>query len=95
MRDRCLKHIKTEVIPSYEQAPGLVMVWVLERPFVAYVELVLLSVWKTAEEMSASREGRTADPVLGRAGFIQLEPRTYQLVTPWAGRYARADPHET
>jgi len=35
--------MNADVLPTYEASPGLTTVWLLERPFVAYVELLVLS----------------------------------------------------
>ena len=71
------------------------MVWLLQRQFVAYVELVLLSIWKTEEEMNAFVASQPPDPILTGEGVIQIEARTYELSTSRMGCYSRCDPPGT
>ena len=42
-----LEHVQRNDIPNYEAASGLVSVWLLERRFVAYVEVMTLSLWQS------------------------------------------------
>lgn len=93
--DGCVNHICKNVIPKYEGMPGFLMVWLLQRQFVAYVELVLLSIWKTEEEMNAFVASQPPDPILTGEGVIQMEARTYELSTSHVGYYTRSDPPGT
>jgi hypothetical protein len=49
--------VQENEIPSYESAAGLISV--LPRPFVAYVEVMALSLWQSDEELT---------------GFIESQP---------------------
>ena len=93
--DGCVNHIRENVMPKYEAMPGLLMVWLLQRQFVAYVELVLLSIWKTEEEMNTFVTSQPPDPILTGEGVIQIEARTYELSKSLVGHYSRCDPPGT
>jgi heme-degrading monooxygenase HmoA len=73
-----LEYVERNELPLYESTPGLIKVWVLQRPFVAYTEVVVLSVWKSEEFMTGFVEKH---PVLEEVkrdyGAIPLEARAY------------------
>jgi len=45
------EHAQTHEIADYESAAGLVSVWLLSRPFVAYVEVMTVSVWESEQAL--------------------------------------------
>jgi len=76
-----VEHVERNEIPSYVAASGLVSVWLLQRRFVAYVEVMTLSLWRSEEALTQFVEKR---PPLDSAQVehhgIRLEPRLYNLV---------------
>jgi heme-degrading monooxygenase HmoA len=59
----------------------LVSVSLLQRSFVAYVEVMKVSIWRSEEALRRFAENRPffAD-LKTEYGSIQLDPRTYELV---------------
>jgi hypothetical protein len=53
-----LTKLQSAAIPQYEAAAGLVSVSLLQRPFVAYVELLTISLWVTEKAMTSFLEGQ-------------------------------------
>jgi hypothetical protein len=43
--------LESSVIPRYETAPGMVKVSLLERQLVAYVEIIIVSLWQSMEPL--------------------------------------------
>lgn len=82
---RYLEHLEQFVIPRYEAAPGLISVLLLQRPFVAYAELVTLSMWQSDEDMTRFLESQ-AMPVFPEEGVIQIEPHAFEIVLSRQGR---------
>lgn len=74
-----LEYLRQGDIPSYEAAPGLVSVWLLQRPFVAYVEVMIISVWQSDEALKRFVANWTVDRATRECKGIQLEPRVYEL----------------
>jgi len=75
-----LAHVERNEIPHYEGASGLVSVWLLERRFVAYVEVMTISLWRSEEALNEFVEKRRVDLASSGDRGIQLEPWIYQLV---------------
>ena len=77
---------RTTILPSYLASQGLIVVCLLQRPFVDYIELMTLSVWKTQEALDQflQREIRIVIPDRSN-DIIQLEAHTYDLVAFHAG----------
>jgi len=76
-----LRDVQSNELRSYELAPGLDSVCLLQRAFVAYVEVVIMSIWrseKALERFSDSWPSR--DRVASEYGGIQFEPRVYSLM---------------
>ena len=90
---RCLKHIEQFVIPRYEAAPGLISIWLMQRPFVAYVELATLSMWQSEQDMTRFLESQ-AMPFCPGDGVIQLEPHAFEIVLSHPGKPADAGGRE-
>ncbi len=81
-----LEYVQMSSIPAYENAAGLVSVSLLQRPFVAYVELLTLSLWESEYALSQFDEVQsTTDGVRSQHGIIHFEPHTYQLVVSRRG----------
>jgi heme-degrading monooxygenase HmoA len=89
--DKYLEHVKENELPGYEVAPGLISVWLLRRPFVAYVEVMILSLWQSDEALTGFIESQT-EPIGLRSdyGVIHMEPHAYELVVSREGRFRLA-----
>jgi len=75
------EHVQGTEIARYENAPGLASVWVLQRPFVAYVELLTISLWESEQALASFVEtepptDRTKPPY----GAVRLDARQYEFV---------------
>jgi heme-degrading monooxygenase HmoA len=81
-----LERVQKSEIPAYEAAPGLHSVWLLERPFVEYIEVMTISLWRS--ETALNRFLKDLPPVTVDAKEhkeIQLDARLYGLVTASKG----------
>jgi len=81
---RYLEHLEQFLIPRYEAASGLISVFLLQRPFVAYVELVTLSMWQSDEDMTRFLESR-ACLSFPTKGSSRLNPMPLKLSCPVRG----------
>ena len=76
-----LAHVEGNEVALRASSPGLIAVWLLDRPFVAYVEVLVVSVWESEESMTDSMEKHPPmDEAKSDYGAIQLEARTYRLL---------------
>jgi heme-degrading monooxygenase HmoA len=94
-----LEYVQNCEIPCYEVASGLIGVSVLQKPFVAYVELMTVSVWRSEEALNRFvRDQLPADRAKAGRGTLQLSERIYEVVLSREGRLRGADlrgPKET
>jgi hypothetical protein len=82
----CVERWRTTILPSYVSSQGLIVVCLLQRSFVDYIELMTLSVWKTQEALDQFLQRGTEIVVPeGSDDTIQLEGHTYDLVAFHAG----------
>lgn len=74
-----IEDARNRQIPMYGAAPGLVSVYFLQRPAVAYFELLTLSIW---ESERAAAHFTTSEEETSRSehGAITLDPHWYELV---------------
>jgi heme-degrading monooxygenase HmoA len=89
--DEYLEDLRT-ALPVYEAAAGLLWVAFLQRPFVAYVEVVTLSVWKSEQAMarfigSTPTKNNPASPT----GVIELNTHAYELLVSTDGKFQDAE----
>jgi len=90
--DAYLEHFRSKAIPSYEAAVGLRWVALLQRPVVAYVEAVTLSVWRSEEAMARFLEGKVSkDKLASHSGVIEMDPHAYELTASAEGRFHDAE----
>ena len=90
--DRYLEHVEENELPTYETAPGLISVWLLQRPFVAYVEVMTLSLWQSGEALTGFIESQPEPIDLPNDyGVIHMEPHAYELVVRRDGKGAARD----
>ena len=86
-----LEYLETSAIPTYESAAGLISVYLLQRSFVAYTELLTFTIWESDQ---ALRQFVESQPLRGaftsQRGVIQFEPRAYQLVVSRRGKFGSA-----
>ena len=76
-----LKDVQNNELRSYELAPGLDSVCLLQRTFVAYVEVVIMSIWRSERDlMRFSESWPSRDRIVSEYGGIQIEPRVYSLL---------------
>jgi heme-degrading monooxygenase HmoA len=94
-----LEYVQNCEIPCYEVANGLIGVSVLQKPFVAYVELMTVSVWRSEEALKRFvKDQLPADRAEADCGTIELSERIYEVVLSRAGKLRGADmrgPEET
>jgi len=82
-----LAHVESNEVVLRASSPGLIAVWLLDRPFVAYVEVLVVSVWESQESMTDSIEKPALpDETKHDLGVIQLEARTYRLLASRDGK---------
>jgi heme-degrading monooxygenase HmoA len=85
--DAYLEHLRSRAIPTYEAAAGLRWVALLQRPVIAYIEVMTVSVWKSEQAMVRFVESKLAkDNPANHAGVIQLDPHAYYLILSTEGR---------
>jgi heme-degrading monooxygenase HmoA len=76
-----IEDIRSRTIPAYQAAEGFVSLCLLKRPFVAYVELLMISIWES--EPAWNRFTASQLPVDGAErdqDVIRLGLRTYELL---------------
>jgi hypothetical protein len=82
-----LEHVRSSEIPLYEAAVGLMSVSLLQRQFVAYVELMTISLWQSGGALKRFVEEQLlTDRALGDSGVIRLEARTFEVVLSREGK---------
>jgi heme-degrading monooxygenase HmoA len=77
-----IEDMRSRTIPIYQAAEGFVSLCLLQRPFVAYVELLMISIWES--EAALDRFTASHLPVDGAErdrAIIRLGVRTYDLVS--------------
>lgn len=90
--DAYLEHLRTKAIPIYEAAVGLRWVAFLQRPVVAYVEVMTLSVWNSEQAMARFLEGKLfKDKPASHTGVIEMDPHAYELTASAEGRFQDAE----
>ena len=81
-----VEHWRTTILPGYLASQGLIVVCLLQRSFVDYIELMMLSVWKTREALDQFLQRGIGFVVSESSNdIIQLEGHTYDLVAFHAG----------
>jgi hypothetical protein len=76
-----LEDLQRNELRNYELAPGLESVCLLQRPFVAYMEVMIISIWRSERALKRFSERRQCgDHVSSEYGGIQFEPRVYSLM---------------
>ena len=75
---------QTAILPRYLSSQGLILVCLLQRPLVAYIELMTVSVWKTQEDQFLQRGPGIVVPERSD-DIIQLEARAYDVIVFQAG----------
>jgi hypothetical protein len=76
-----LEDLQRNELRKYELAPGLDSVCLLQRPFVAYMEVMIISIWRSERALKRFSESwRYGDHVASEYGGIQFEPRVYSLM---------------
>ena len=76
-----IENMRSRTIPTYQAAEGFVSLCLLQRPFVAYVELLMISIWES--EPALNRFTASQLPVDGAErdhDIIRLGVRTYELL---------------
>jgi heme-degrading monooxygenase HmoA len=72
---------------DYESAAGLVSVWLLRRPYVAYVEVMTVSLWKSTQALHQFMKSQVSEYRGGvDYGAVRMEARTYELATLLEGK---------
>jgi heme-degrading monooxygenase HmoA len=77
-----LDHAQRNEISNYEIAPGLESVLLVQRPFVAYVEVMTISIWRSEKALARfSANQPSFDSTNNEYGGVHLEPHIYEVVT--------------
>ena len=63
----------------------------LQRPFVAYVELLTISFWQSEQVLPRFLEGQSPADEIGSCGAIQLEARNYTVLISGEGKPQAAE----
>src|SRR6516165_8885447 len=82
------EHLRTQIIPNYEQAEGLISVTIVRRTLVAYWEFAVISTWRSERAMTSFIEDETSmtDASEINHGLIQRSPpQVYDLVAQRLG----------
>ena len=83
-----LSYMQNSVLPHYQNSPGLMSVSLLQRVVVGYVELLILSVWRSQEDLDRfTANDSSAEDVRTRFGAIPMEPHSYEVVASEVGRF--------
>ena len=76
-----IENMRSRTIPTYQAAEGFVSLCLLQRPFVAYVELLMISIWESEEALNRFAASQLAVDVAERDhDIIRLGLRTYELL---------------
>ncbi len=82
-----LEYVQRSEIPTYEDAAGLASFCILQRPFVAYVELVTISLWQSEQALSRFLATLAPTPAATDGyGAIRLEARNYTVLVSGTGK---------
>ena len=75
-----LEYVQDYEIAEYECAPGLLSVWLVQRPQVGYIEFLTLSLWQSEQTLNSFVEGQTRE-YRGTAeyGAVRMDSRVYEL----------------
>jgi len=74
------------VVPQYQNSPGLVSVSLLQRLVVGYVEVLILSIWRSQEALDRfTAHDSSGEDIRTRFGAIPMEPHSYEVVAKWGG----------
>lgn len=76
-----IENMRSRTIPTYQAAEGFVSLCLLQRPFVAYVELLMISIWESEPALNRfTARQLAADVAEGDHDIIRLGLRTYELL---------------
>ena len=82
-----LERAQHNEILNYEIAPRLESVLLLQRPLVAYVELMTISIWRSEKALARfSASQPSFDSTNNEYGGVHFEPRIYEGVTYREGK---------
>jgi hypothetical protein len=92
-----LADLESSVIPSYEAAAGMVRVYLLQQRFVAYVEVLTVSLWHSQDGLGRFVEGQSLTEDVGQKhGVIEVEPRSFDVLLSRRGKLpADEEPRQT
>lgn len=88
--------LENDVIPKYEAAVGMIRVYQLQRRFVAYVEILTVSLWRSQEAVRGFVESQLlTEDVKRKYCVIEVEPRSFEIVLFRKGKVpADQDSHQ-
>jgi hypothetical protein len=87
-----LEYMQGTEVPHYEAAAGLTSFSLLQRPFVAYVEVMTISLWQSQQFLTRFLEDRSAEPPVPiDYGAIQFEARNYTVLISSRGAVEAAE----
>ena len=75
-----IENMRSPTIPTYQAAEGFVSLCLLQRPFVAYVELLMTSIWESEPVLNRFTASQLAVGVAEDHNIIRLSLRTYELL---------------
>jgi hypothetical protein len=80
--DAYLEELRSDVLPLYWRAAGLMSVTVLKRQLIAYGEVATLSCWSSQDQMSEFLNNRSSLPAGANFAVIRKEAVTYEIISP-------------
>ena len=83
--DIYLANLQSNAIPAYEAADGLVSVSLLQRPFVGYVEVLILSLWVSEDAMARFLQRKPEVDGVKTEGTVRVEPHVYEFTLSHRG----------
>lgn len=83
--DGYMHRVTSVLVPALTSSPGLISCWILQRPQMSYAEVLILSTWKTAEDMGGcySLEKKLFEDASFNA--IVSEAHVYNILHEWFG----------
>ena len=80
--------MQNSVLLHYQNSPGLVSVSLLQRLVVGYVEVLILSIWRSQEALDGfTANDSSAEEIRTRFDAIPMEPHSYEVVASGVGRF--------
>lgn len=83
--DGYMRRVTSVLIPALTASPGLISCWILQRPQMSYTEVLILSTWKTDEEMAGCSNLEKEVFEDNSFSAIVKEAHVYDILQEWCG----------